>query len=165
MYLSRKTLRVGPSGIPETALNRMMFFSTAPADGAASSRRAKKAGVIVAWALVLFAVYGNHGMFSRSDSSKPSSVGPSMSQRRSEPGTLEGHLPKYTDDDGRVGSVIPSTEFLAMQNFTGEQGHCRGAKAGKSCCGPRGSGSFILPLFPNQELAWPRWFRALLYRK
>jgi hypothetical protein len=145
----------------------MMFFSSAPADGAASSRRAKKAGVVVAWALVLFAVYGNHGMFNRSDSSKSSSlVGPSMSQRRSETDYLfEGLLPKYAEDDGRVGSVIPSQEFLASQNFTGEQGHCRGAKAGKSCCGPRGSGSFILPLFPNQELAWPRWFRGLLYRE
>jgi len=142
----------------------MMFFSSAPADGAASGRRAKKAGVVVAWALVLFAVYGNHGMFSRSDSSKSSSVGPSMSQRRSETDYLfEGLLPKYVEDDGRVGSVIPSQAFLASQNFTGEQGHCRGAKAGKSCCGPRGSGSFILPLFPNQELAWPRWFRGLLY--
>lgn len=145
----------------------MQFFSSAPADGAASSRRIKRAGFIAVWALVLFAVYGNHGMFGRSASSR-TSVGPSMSLRRDDDpyaDQYEGLIPKYVEDDGRVGSVIPDEEFLKKQNFTGEQGHCRGAKAGKSCCGTRGSGSFILPIFPNQELAWPRWFRAILYRE
>lgn len=63
--------------------------------------------------------------------------------------------------DGEVGASFPSAEMMAQQ----PEGHCRGADAGRSCCGERFQGSFVLPLFPHTELTLPRWFRGLVYRE
>lgn len=60
-----------------------------------------------------------------------------------------------------VGATFPSAEMMAQLS----EGHCRGKDAGRSCCGERFQGSFILPLFPHTELTWPRWFRGLVYRE
>lgn len=105
--------------------------------GAGSSRMTRngKKGLLVAFLAVGF--YATFGMDWSSDSKA------AVTLRRQE----------------EVGATFPSAEMMAQLS----EGHCRGKDAGRSCCGERFQGSFILPLFPHTELTWPRWFRGLVY--
>jgi len=111
-----------------------------PAEAAANRRNTRRALAVAAWGLVFLAVFGGN----RSHTAKLAPYVP---------------IPKSMRRQDEVGALFHGKDVMAEL----PDGHCRGKRAGGSCCGERFQGSFILPLLPHTELTWPRWFRGLIY--
>uniref|UniRef100_A0A6U4NQ54 Calx-beta domain-containing protein n=2 Tax=Hemiselmis andersenii TaxID=464988 RepID=A0A6U4NQ54_HEMAN len=118
----------------------MVVKELSPVEAAANRRNTRRALAVAAWGLIVLAVFGGNP----SHTSKLSKYVP---------------VPKSMRRQEEVGALFHGKDVMAMQ----PDGHCRGKKAGGSCCGERFQGSFILPLLPHTELTWPRWFRGLVY--
>mmetsp|Transcript_12870 Transcript_12870/g.25476 ORF Transcript_12870/g.25476 Transcript_12870/m.25476 type:complete len:951 (+) Transcript_12870:264-3116(+) len=102
-------------------------------------RNGRKAMAVVAWGLCVLLIFGGSP---KAGKTLAEYVVPSSLRRQQE-----------------VGAMFHGADVMALE----PDGHCRGANAGGSCCGERFQGSFILPLLAHTELAWPRWFRGLVY--
>jgi len=118
----------------------MVIKDLSPVEAAANRRNTRRALAVAAWGLIVLAVFGGNP----SQTAKLAKYVP---------------MPKSMRRQEEVGALFHGKDVMAMQ----PDGHCRGKKAGGSCCGERFQGSFILPLLPHTELTWPRWFRGLVY--
>lgn len=130
-------IRITNHILPDIRAGRMRSCALHTSSSDSKIRSANRAFFVICWAVVFFAVFGTHKVWT------DATVGSSMRRQQ------------------EVIATFKNASELALE----PDGHCRGKNAGGSCCGARFHGSFILPILPESELSWPRWFRGLLYRE